>query len=417
MKLPIWLKEFRLFQVFVLGIISGMPFSILYTSIIGWMSDYKIDITVLTSFAIARSPYTLKVFWSPLIDSVKIPFLNKLGAKKSWIILTTGLMSVILFWMSVTGPLESISNFRYLAILFGICGATYDLSYDGLRINLLSDNQQAIGSATAVFGWRLGAYITGGVTMYFVGINTEYWPIAFIIMSCIFLAGMIFAFSIKEESSIILSDDSNIIDRFKNIVISPFKDILTRDGALLILASIVCYKMGEAMLGFVSMPFYKELGYNNSQIGLYVKSYGLIATSCGSILGGMLIYKIGNIKGMIVCGILQSISNLAYLWLHHQTPSDIPLVIAVSIDNFTGGMGTTALVGYLSALCNQTYSASQYALLSSLSNLANNIFSSYSGLIIKSIGWDSFFILTVFLELPALCLLIYIGRRFKLSNL
>lgn len=413
-SLPIWLKDFRFFQIFILGIISGMPFSILYTGLIGWMADYKIDLAILATFAIARSPYSLKVFWSPLIDYIKIPLLHKLGAKKSWIIVTAFFMSVILFTISITGPSSSITYFRYLAILFGIASATYDLSYDSLRVTLFSDNEQAMGAATGVLGWRLGAYVSGGVTMYFVGGHIEYWPIAFMIMSAIFASASVFALTVREIKIGISAKNSSIKEKFQNLVIEPFRDILTRDNALIILASIICYKMGEAMLGFMSMPFYKELGYNNEQIGLYVKTYGLFATLLGSIIGGIVVYRAGNIKGLIICGILQSLSNLTYLWLHHEPVGAVPLFVAVSVDNFTGGMGTTALVGYLSALCNKTYSASQYALLSSMSGLVNNVFSSYSGSIIKFIGWDNFFVLTVFLEFPALFLLIYIGKKQRL---
>lgn len=412
-RIPIWLRNLRFFQIFILGIISGMPFSILYTSIIGWMKDYEIDLAIIATFAIARAPSSLKVFWSPIIDYIKIPLLHKLGPKKSWMILTTGCMSIILIAISITGPTYSITSFRYLAILFGICAATYDLSYDALRVIILTDNEQAIGSATAVLGWRLGAYITGGVTMYCVGTHIDYWPIAFMAMSVIFASSMIFTITVKEVYISSIKTSNNIAENFQNLVVEPFREILTRDNALLILASIICYKMGEAMLGFMSMPFYKELGYNNAQIGLYVKSYGLIATTLGSIIGGVVVYRIGNIKGLIICGILQSISNLTYLWLHHQPVGDMPLLVAVSIDNFTGGMGTTALVGYLATLCNKTYSASQYALLSSLSGLVNNVFSSYSGSLIKFMGWDNFFILTVLLEFPALFLLIYIGKKTK----
>jgi PAT family beta-lactamase induction signal transducer AmpG len=169
--------------------------------------------------------------------------------------------------------------------------------------------------------------------------------------------------------------------------------------------------MGEAMLGFVSLPFYMELGYSKGQIAVVVKGFGVIATILGTYAGGMIICKRGNIKGLIICGIAQSLSNLMYIWLHYQEVSNSSLLITVSIDNFTGGMGCTALIGYLSALCNKQYTATQYALLSSMASLMNNSLSGASGSIIQWIGWDMFFTLTVILEIPSLLLLSYIGRQ------
>ncbi|MBP7190397.1 MAG: MFS transporter [Rickettsiaceae bacterium] len=409
-KCPIWLKDYRFFQIFVLGILSGMPFSILYTSMIAWMKDCNIELALITSFAVARLPYSLKVFWSPAIDYFKIPLLHRLGQKKSWMMVSAGIIAISLFFVSRLNPTESLTDLRYIAIMIGICAATYDLGCDAIRINLLSSEEQGLGSATAVLGWRLGAYLTGGLTLYFVGQNYDLWSKVFVIMGVVFAFSVIFISTIKEPR-LFADHGGNFYQRFHDLAVKPFVEILSRRGALIILASIVCYKMGEAMLGFVSMPFYKHLGYSNEQIGIMVKTYGVLATTFGSIAGGMVVYRMGNVKGMIVCGLLQSFSNLMYLWLHHQDVSNSALLTAVSIDNFTGGMGSTALVSYLSALCNKTYSASQYALLSSLSTLANNALSAESGKIIDLFGWDPFFIMTVVLEFPALILLLYIGKK------
>ena len=165
------------------------------------------------------------------------------------------------------------------------------------------------------------------------------------------------------------------------------------------------------MLGCVSSPFYMELGYVKEQIAVIAKGYGLIATLVGGYLGAILIHRMGNIKGMIVCGIAQSVANFMYIWLHYQPVTDSSLLVTIVCDNVTGGMGTVALVSYLSMLCNKKYTATQYALLSSLASLANTTLVVKSGALVTYLGWDSFFALTVFLELPALALLMYLGRR------
>ncbi len=409
MKLPIWLKDYRFFQIFILALFSGMPFSILYTSLIVWMQDYGVELATITTFAIARTPYSAKVFWSPALDYFNIPFLARLGRRKSWMILSLGILSFALLAISFLNPSDDINFMRFIALVIGIMAATYDMSFDAFRITILSEDEQAIGAATAVLAWRLGAFITGAGALFVIGKNIENWNLAFRVMAILFALAVCFIFTIK-EAVIIREITGSFADKINEFVIVPFSDILSRKGAVLILASIVCYKMGEALLGFVSVPFYKEMGYSNDQIAVLVKSYGLIAILMGTYVGGIVIYKFGDIRGMIICGILQSVSNLMYLWLHYAPVANSSLLITVSIDNFTGGMGSTALIGYLSALCNKNYSATQYALLSSLATLINSTLSATSGSLIASIGWDNFFIMTVLLEIPALILLIYVGK-------
>ena len=417
MKLPIWLTNYRFFQIFILGLFSGMPFSILYTSLIAWLKDYGVELSIVTTFAIARIPYSAKVFWSPALDYFNIPFLSKLGRRKSWMIISLALLGFALFAISFLHPADDITSMRYLALVIGIMAATYDMSFDAFRINILDEDQQALGAATAVLAWRLGAFITGAGALFIIGANIENWHLVFRGMAILFLSGVCFIFTVK-EITLIKKITGSFAEQINEFIIKPFSDILSRKGAILILTSIVCYKMGEALLGFVSVPFYKEMGYSNAQIAVVVKSYGLVATLVGTYIGGVVIYKLGNIKGMILCGMLQSVSNLMYLWLHYQPVLDSSLLITVSIDNFTGGMGSTALIGYLSALCNKNYSATQYALLSSLATLINSTLSATSGSLIAFIGWDHFFILTVLLEIPALILLLYVGRMnsFKLQS-
>lgn len=409
MKIPIWLKDYRFFQIFILGLFSGMPFSILYTSLVAWLKDYGVELAVVTTFAIARIPYSAKVFWSPALDYFNIPLLSKFGRRKSWMIISLGLLGSALFLISYLHPLGDITSMRYLALVIGVMAATYDMSFDAFRITILNEDEQALGAATAVLAWRLGAFITGAGALFLIGSNIENWHLVFRGMSLLFILGVCFVFTVKEITTF-KKITGSFASQINEFIIKPFADILTRKGAVLILASIVCYKMGEALLGFVSMPFYKEMGYSNQQIAVLVKSYGLIATLVGTYIGGVVIYKLGNIRGMIICGVLQSLSNLMYLWLHYAPVLDSSLLITVSIDNFTGGMGSTALIGYLSALCNKNYSATQYALLSSLATLINSTLSATSGSLIASIGWDNFFIMTVLLEIPALILLLYVGR-------
>ncbi|MES2214594.1 MAG: MFS transporter [Pseudomonadota bacterium] len=410
-KLPAFLKGYRLFQIFILGIISGMPFSILYTSLIAYLKDYEIDLSIITTFAIARLPYSLKIFWSPLIDYFSLPILSKFGHRKSWMLLSSITICCILIAISGIDPKESIVHLRFLALGLGIMAATYDISYDALRIEMLDENEQGIGAANAVPAYRVGAYITGGLALYVAGVSED-WRLTFLLMAGLFALGALFIMSVREGAKAISPEATESLkSKIKQFVVMPFMDIITRNHALVMLLAIVLYKLGEAMLGFVTVPFCMEIGYSKTQIGVVLKGYGLIASLCGGYAGGLLLYRIGNINGMICCGVLQAASNLMYLWLHYQPVLDSSLLTAVAIDNFTGAMGSTALVAYLSILCNKNYTATQYAFLSGLATIMNNTLSMQAGSIIQFMGWDHFFYLTAFLEIPSLALLLYIGRR------
>lgn len=414
LTLPIWLKDYRFFQIFVLAIISATPLAIIFTTLSAWLTDLGTPISIITTIAVARMPYSLKAFWSPVVDRFKLPMLAKFGRRKSWMILSTSLIALVVLLISETDPSESVSRLKYLAVILGVLSATYDITYDAFRIELLSDNEQAFGAATVSFGYRMGLLITNGGALYLADITGDNWQLVFRVIACIFCAGLCFIITVKdkEDKTVVPSSFSVMVTES---VIKPLRDILSRPGSIVILLSIVLYKMGEAMLGSVAMPFYMDLGYTKTQIALIVKLYGAIAIIAGSYAGGVLIYRLGNIKGMIVCGLAQSIANFIYIWLHYQPVEDSSLLVTIVCDNFTGGMGNAALISYLSVLCNKQYTATQYALLSSLAPLVNNTFVMQAGSLVKSMGWDSFFTLTVLLEIPALILLVYLGKKLKLK--
>lgn len=409
-KLPAFITDLKMFHIFMLGIISGMPFSILYTTLIAWMKDYNLDLAIITTFAIARLPYSLKMFWSPVVDYFTVPFLAKFGRRKSWMLLSSFVIFTTLYAISKMTPGDNINAIRILAILIGFMAATYDISYDAMRIEMLNDNEQGLGAATAVLGYRLGALITGAGALYLSELYS--WEQTIFFVAMLFLIAIIFTLCVKEQEAKKRIINESLSSKINNFVIMPFKDVMNRKGAILFLTAIVLYKMGEAMLAFVSLPFLMEIGYSKTQISVLAKSFGIIATIAGSFCGGIVIHRIGIVKGMISCGILQAITNLLYIWLHHQSIDNHHLMITVLADNFTGGMGSTALVAFISSLCNKQFTATQYALFTSLSTLMNNTLSTQTGTLINYIGWDYFFALTAILELPALVLLLCLGTRY-----
>ena len=399
--------NYALFEIFILGILSGLPFSILYTSLVMMMKDLGVPLAMVTGLAIARIPYSLKFLWAPFIDGVRIPFLEKLGRRKSWMIVVTALKILVLWFIIEVASLESYRTVQMLAILFGFLAATYDIAYDAWRIERVGPEMQAINAAIAVFGYRMGALITAGGVLYLVGV-TGSWNKTLMIIIGLFFIGMLFILTVPDKG---LDQAKKTSFNIKENVIEPFKDFLGRPMAISILITIVLYKAGEAMLGFVSTPFYQDLGFSKQEIASVVKVFGVVATTLGTIAGGLVSYRLGAIRGLLVCGIVQMISNLTFIWLNAQGPQLHALFVTVAVDNFTGGMGAAALVGYLGMLCNRQYTATQYALLSSATTLVNNTLTAYSGSLVEYLGWNQFFIFTVILSLPALAMLLYLGRR------
>jgi PAT family beta-lactamase induction signal transducer AmpG len=200
------------------------------------------------------------------------------------------------------------------------------------------------------------------------------------------------------------------------MTIDPFADFFKRDGAILILLAIICFKLGDAMLGVVAIPFYLDLGFTKSEIAFVSGVFGVIATIIGAFAGAYLMYRIGSLNGMIVTAIFQSFTNTSFIWLNHMGHDINAFMIAIAIENIPSGMGSGVLAGYLSVLCNKKFTATQFALFTSASGLASHTIVVFGGAMVKSIGWDLYFLLTIILAIPGIFLLIYLKNKHENNN-
>lgn len=405
------LTNYALFEIFVMGILSGMPFSILYTQIVLMMKELGVPLAIVTLLAFAKLPFAWKFVWSPLIDGIELPFFRKFGRRKGWMIFTTIVNIGMLACFAAFASKDNFFIIGIIACIFGFMSASYDIAYDAWRIERVEPNLQTTGATLAVYGWRIGAvFITSAGMFYIVG-NTGSWQLGFLSIAGIYVIAFLFLLTVTDSSS--KEKKKREFDLVKN-VIDPFKDFLTKPNSIAILFAITFYKAGEAMIGYVSLPFYTELGFTKIEIANIAKLFGFWATTFGMAAGGVISYKLGSMRGLLVCGIIQMVANLSYLWLEAQGHQTQALFITITLDNFSGGMGAVALVGYLSTLCNREYTATQYALLSSLTVFANNTIIAGSGSLVTKMGWSLFFIFSTLLSLPALFMLIYLvqkGRR------
>lgn len=408
-------KDYRQFEIFILGMLSGMPLAIIFSTLAVWLADYDIPLEVITTFAIARLSYSAKFLWAPIVDYFKFPFLGRYGHRKSWMIFCASFMTLLLFLISRIDPSKSLIFVYFIVISLGFFSATFDVSFDAFRIERFSRDLQGVSAANTVFGYRIGMLITGAWALYYAHI-TGSWPKTFMALSLIFASFVVFLFTIKED--MLLRDKIGNLKfvEFKKMIVNPYKDFLIREGAFLILAAVILFKLGDAMLGVVSMPFYRELGYDKEQIALVIKGVGFAATIVGTYAGGFIIYRIGSYKGLIITGMIQSLTHVAFIWLNHQVVSNKALTIAITIENLGSGMGAAALVAYLSNLCNKKYSASQYALLSSLTGFFNNTVTVYGGSLVRSMGWDNYFYFTMILAIPGILLFVYLNKRYPIDK-
>lgn len=403
-----------LVTILLLGVVSGVPLSILITALVAWFKDSGVSLTLITMLALARLPYSFKYCWAPIIDRFKVPVLFKLGRRRSWMIIALSLQTCAIFCASQLTPEKHFSILFAVACAIGFFSATYDIAYDAFRIESAEDNEQALAAATSVFGYRIGMLVVGAGALALS--ETYSWNQILFYTAIIFALVVLFLiFSVYERTEFTYKNSSQLSARaiFKEYLLTPLKDIIKRDHAMIIILIIISYKIGEAMIGSVSLPFYMELGFSKLQIAGYVKIYGFAATTLGSFLGGYIATRVGILNGLMIGGFLQIITNLFFLWLHVAGNNPNVLLVTICCDNIAGGMGSTVLVGYLSMLCNREYTASQYALLSSMATLVNNSFTGYTGTVVKWCGWDMFFLISCVLSLPSMFMILWLEKKRK----
>lgn len=388
--------------------ISGMPFAILYTALVTWVTEGGHILSVVTTLAAARLPYSFKYVWAPIIDRLKVPVLGSMGRRKSWMILTCLISAIVLILFSQINAKESFKLIYILACILGFVSATYDIVFDAFRIDSVEPEKQGYAVSCSTLGYRIGMLIvsSGSLTVaHFYG-----WSFAFLMLAGTFILATFYIPFLKEP---FYEEKKNqtLKEKIIESVINPFLDFFGRKNALLILLAIVIYKAGGVLLGFVSTPFYLKLGYTKLDIGIVIKAFGFWATFVGIFFGSLIISRIGNLRALIVCGLIQACVHLIFIWLHYSDHSWYSLLIAITVENIGSGCGTVAELAYLSALCNRSYSATQYALLSSFAVMLNSTISIKAGTMVEYLGWDDFFISTAILSLPALVIFAYIDRK------
>ncbi len=411
--------EPRLLAVLCLGFASGLPLALTGQTLQAWLTEDGLSLGAIGLFAAVGTPYTLKFLWAPLVDQARLPLFSRLfGRRRSWLIATQIVLIAAILLLGAADPRHMIALTAIAALLVAIASATQDIVIDAWRVEMLDERRQGAGAAMIVFGYRLGMLASGAGALYLASATTWFWTYA--AMAALLLVGVAVALLGPEPEPVEVPPAAPVAagaDHLRRAAswlytaaIAPFAEFLQRPGWLAILAFAMLFKLGDSLAGVMATSFYLKLGFSKIDIANVAKLYGFFATLLGLFLGGWLMNAVGLVRALWVCGFLQLGSNLLFAALAQVGPDLAFLSLTVGIENLTGGMGTAALVAYLSSLCNLSYTATQYALLSSFTAVARTWLSSFAGYAAEYFDWFLFFTLTAVAALPGLALLWWLTR-------
>jgi PAT family beta-lactamase induction signal transducer AmpG len=387
-----------------LGFASGLPFNLIGNgkAFQAWMTASGVDLTQIGLFSMIGLPYSLKFLWAPVLDRYVPPIL---GRRRGWLLVTQILLLVGIAAMSLHDPKTGIRALAFNAILIAFFSASQDIAGDAYRTDVLEDREMGAGAAIWVLGYRVALLVTGSLA--FVLAEKMSWGVVYALLSGLMLVGIIATFLAPEPA---LSEAPP--KTLGEAVAMPFRDFFQRAGVPLgvaVLLFIVLYKYSDALAGSMTTPFLLKTGFTQSEVGLVFGGAGLIATIFGSIAAGATIARIGINKSLWVFAVFQALSNLTYYGLAMAGRNHSYMVFAIVVENFGVGLVSSALVAYIMSMCNRRFSATQYALLSSLVAASRDILVAPGGKIAETMGWPAFFLITVVAGLPCIAMLPFIA--------
>ncbi|MEA3411026.1 MAG: MFS transporter [Pseudomonadota bacterium] len=422
----------RIMTMALLGFSAGLPFLLVFSTLSGWLRDVGIERTVIGFFSWVGITYSIKVFWAPVVDRVPLwLFTRLLGKRRGWMFAAQIGIAAGLLGMSFFDPVNQIGYVAWLALLVAFCSATQDITIDAYRIEAMDAEYQGAMAASYVLGYRI-ALLAAGAGAFYIAEDVS-WSAAYRAMAALMGVGMLTTLMIREpphaenngtkqleariETALGVSGrrawPQRFIAWFSDAVASPFVEFFERNGqlAFVILALIGVYKLSDITMGVMANPFYLDLGFSKKQIADVTKIFGFFMTIAGAGLGGVMVLRFGIMRPLLLGAILVASTNLLFAVLATVEPDIVLLAVVVSADNLSGGIATAVFIAYLSSLTNTHYTATQYALFSSLMTLPAKFLGGFSGLIVDDRGYAVFFVYASLIGLPAIALVSYLMRR------
>ncbi len=390
----------RLGIMLPLGFASGLPLALTGGTLQAWLTEAGLDLTTIGLFAYVGLPYTLKFIWAPVMDRIVPPWL---GHRRGWMIVTQTGLALALTLMAFIGPGSGAQIFAALALGVAFLSASQDIVFDAYRTDLLKPDERGLGAATWVMGYRIAMMASGSLALIVAA--RLGWSSAYLCMAGLMALGIVTILTIPEPEATRAAPQS-----MAEAVWGPLSEFLSRPMALALLGLIVLYKLGDAFAGALTTSFLlRGMAFSSEDIGL-VRAFGIGATILGAFIGGGLMPQLGLFRSLMVFGLLQALSNLSFLWLAWAGKSYAVMAFAVGFENLTGGMGTAAFVALVMSLCNHRYTATQFALLSSVEALGRVFLGWPAAKLVGIAGWGAFFFVTFLAALPGLWLLWYLRK-------
>jgi PAT family beta-lactamase induction signal transducer AmpG len=411
--------ERRLIIIFFMGFASGLPLALTYTVLQWWLSVVGVSLTAIGLFALVQTPYSLKFLWAPLIDSVPLPILsNMLGRRRAWMIIIQIALMGSIIGLGMTKPEVNPMSTAVLALAVAFFSASQDIVIDAYRIDILDEEEQGAGAAMTQAGYRVGALASGAGGLFLFDWTSS--SVIYGLMGGLVLVGFITALCapIPRTDQVDKAPSKCVGMWIQRNIVSPYIEFFQRNQistALVILAFIVLYKFGDAFLSVMAYPFYYQIGFSSTQVGIASATFGKIAVVVGAFAGGLVVKRYGILKSLLIGGLLQMFSNLMYAAQAAIGPDYPFLFLTITIENISQGMGSAAFIAYLSMLCHTRYTGTQYALFASFMVFARTWLVTPSGWAAEQLGWISFFVLSTFVAVPGLLLLLWMMKQLPMS--
>lgn len=406
-----------------LGFAAGLPYMLVFSTLSVWLREAGIAREHIGFASWIGLAYAFKWIWSPLLDHLRLPVLHRLGRRRSWLLLAQLLVSAGLAGMALLNPQQALLPLIGLAVLVAFASATQDIAIDAYRIEIAADSLQATLAATYMTGYRVAVLVSGAGALYLAegfgssasSYSASAWQSSYLVLALLMIPGIVTTLWIKEPNIELppAPQKRSGTEWIKQTIVAPFSDFIRRYGkqALLLLALIATYRMSDTVMGVMSNVFYIDIGYSKDTIASVSKVFGLIMTLVGAAAGGLLIARYGILPILFAGGLLSALTNLLFAYLAHLGPDTLGLIVAISADNFSGGLASAAFIAYLSSLTNVQFSATQYALFSSFMLLLPRLVGGYSGVMVEQLGYIDFFLLTTALGIPTLLLIGWLWRQ------
>ncbi|MDQ2078296.1 AmpG family muropeptide MFS transporter [Marinimicrobium sp. ABcell2] len=420
----------RVASMLFLGFSAGLPYMLVFTTLTAWLTEAGVARASIGFFSWIGITYSIKVLWAPVVDRVQLPLLGRLlGKRRSWMLLAQLLIAGGLVGMAMTDPVQDLAWIAIFALLVAFGSATQDVAIDAWRIEATSTERQAAMSAVYVFSYRMALLVAGAGALHMVGwVN---WPGVYLVMAALMGVGMLTVLLSAEPKVARQSDAVFLEERVQNYlarsehvpptvrstvawligaVVCPFVDFFTRYGrqAVVLLLVVGTYRISDISMGAMAMPFYLDTGFSRAAIANITGIYGVAMTVLGGVIGGLLVPRYGLMPVLLAGAMLSAATNLLFSLMAIVGPETWMLIITISGDNFCGGLAMAVLIAWMSSLVNSAYTATQYALFSSLMTLPGKFIGGFSGVVVESHDYFLFFIYVALIGVPAILLVAYL---------